>query len=121
METKLSAKRTRQQLLSVIAHAHVTIFTTDVNRNVTMLEGALIWDSAGDESRADSRWFIGRNIYYVFNRLTECLSEGEQPHFLQPIEDCLNGKIAEDTVAEEHQLSMSFPHPMWGEHLLTCV
>jgi PAS domain S-box-containing protein len=112
METKLSAKRTRQQLLSVIAHAHVTIFTTDVNRNVTMLEGALIWDSTGDESRADSRWFIGRNIYYVFNRLTECLSEGEQPHFLQPIEDCLNGKISEDTVAEEHQLSMSLSPTM---------
>lgn len=38
IETKLAARRTRQQLLSVISHAHVTIFTVDMNRKITMLE-----------------------------------------------------------------------------------
>lgn len=38
IETKLAARRTRQQLLSVISHAHVTIFTVDLNRKITMLE-----------------------------------------------------------------------------------
>lgn len=38
IETKLAARRTRLQLLSVISHAHVTIFTVDMNRKITMLE-----------------------------------------------------------------------------------
>lgn len=41
IETKLAARRTRQQLLSVISHARVTIFTVDLNRKVTMLEVSL--------------------------------------------------------------------------------
>ena len=81
-----------------------------------MLEGALIWDSSRDENQEDGRWFIGENVYTVFNRLTEHLAEGEQPHFLQPIEDCLDGKIAEDVVAEEHQFSMWYPSNFSGNN-----
>lgn len=103
METKLSAKRTRQQLLSVIAHSHVTIFTTDSKRRITMLEGALIWDST-NEDQEDSRWFIGEDVYSVFERLTEHLAQNNQSRtsFLGPLEDVLDGKIEEDVVAEEH-------------------
>ncbi|KJZ77488.1 hypothetical protein HIM_03212 [Hirsutella minnesotensis 3608] len=102
METKFAAKRTRQQLLSVIAHAQVTIFTVDSRRLVTMLEGALIWNNTYEENHDGSRWFIGENMYTVFNRLTQQLAEGERPEFLRPIEDIFAGKSTEDV--EEHAI-----------------
>ncbi|KND91308.1 Hybrid signal transduction histidine kinase J [Tolypocladium ophioglossoides CBS 100239] len=106
MQTKFSAKRTREQLLSVIAHSHVTIFTVDPNRLVTMLEGALIWNNTYEEKHDESRWFIGENMYKVFNRLTEQLPEGERPEFLQPIEAILDGRSSEDV--KEHSIDDRF-------------
>lgn len=99
------------QLLSVIAHSRVTIFTIDTDQKVTMLEGALIWDTTTDDNnhREDRRWYIGENVYQVFNRLTERLGEGEQPKFLQPIEAVLKGADPEHVVAEEHPFS-KFTH-----------
>lgn len=105
IETKLAAKRTRQQLLSVIAHSHVTIFTVDPNRRVTMLEGALIWNSFNEEPH--DRWYIGEDMYTVFNRLTEDMPEGERPDWLQPIEDVLAGKRIDDV--KEHALGKRTP------------
>lgn len=68
-----------------------------------MLEGALIWDNTYEERRhEDSRWFIGENMYTVFNRLTEQLPDGELPEWLKHIEDVLEGKVAEDV--REHGL-----------------
>ncbi|KAH6697655.1 two-component system protein A [Verticillium dahliae] len=100
IEATLAAKRTRQQLLSVLAHAHVTIFTVDRDHKLTMLEGALIWDlNDGDPSR-DSRWYIGEDMYDVFNRLNTQLAPGEEPKFLRPIEGILDGKQRE--LVEEH-------------------
>ncbi|GJN70498.1 hypothetical protein PLIIFM63780_002910 [Purpureocillium lilacinum] len=117
METKFTAKRTRQQLLSVIAHSHVTIFTVDPNRNVTMLEGALIWNNTYEENHDGSGWFIGKNMYTVFNRLTQQLAEGERPEFLRPIEDILDGKSKEDV--KEHAIDERFYRtrflPMYGK------
>jgi hypothetical protein len=65
-----------------------------MERRVTLLEGSLIWDKAEELSQGN-RWFIGQNMYTVFNRLTDRLPEGERPEFLQPIEDILDGKISE--------------------------
>ncbi|RDA95531.1 hypothetical protein CP533_5431 [Ophiocordyceps camponoti-saundersi (nom. inval.)] len=117
METKFAAKRMRQQLLSVIAHSHVTIFTVDPSRLVTMLEGALIWDSTYEENHDGSRWFVGENMYTVFNRLTEQLPEGERPEFLRPIEDIIDGLSTEDV--REHAIDDRFYRtrflPMYGK------
>ncbi|KAH7156198.1 hypothetical protein EDB81DRAFT_380413 [Dactylonectria macrodidyma] len=96
IQTNIAAKRTRQQLLSVIAHSHVTLFTVDPNRKVTMLEGALIWNNTHEENHDGTRWFIGENMYTVFNRLTAQLADGERPEFLEPIERMLDGKSLED-------------------------
>ncbi|KAI5462137.1 hypothetical protein BGZ63DRAFT_413576 [Mariannaea sp. PMI_226] len=98
ISSKRNANQTRQQLLSVIAHSHVTLFTVDPKRRVTMLEGALIWNNLHDETCAhdDTRWFIGENMYKVFNRLTSQLADGERPEFLEPIEHILDGKATED-------------------------
>ncbi|KAK7429184.1 hypothetical protein QQZ08_004194 [Neonectria magnoliae] len=96
IQTKINSKRTRQQLLSVIAHSHVTLFTVDPNRKVTMLEGALIWNNTHEENHDGTRWFIGEDMYTVFNRLTAQLADGERPEFLGPIEHILDGTTTED-------------------------
>ncbi|WQF87510.1 Putative PAS domain, signal transduction response regulator, receiver domain, CheY-like superfamily [Colletotrichum destructivum] len=99
-EAKLAARSTRQQLLSVLAHSQVTIFTVDTNLKLTMLEGALIWDSNGEDSTSPhSSWFVGQDMYEVFNRLNPQLKAGERPKFLRPIEDILAGGKTEE-VAE---------------------
>lgn len=72
---------------------------------MTLLEGSLIWDKAEELSQSN-RWFIGQNMYAVFNRLTDQLPEGERPEFLQPIEDILDGKITEGI--REHRLGEWF-------------
>ncbi|VUC35990.1 unnamed protein product [Clonostachys rosea] len=101
IQSKMDAERTRKQLLSVISHSRVTIFTADMKRRVTMLEGALIWDN-DNQNYKNSEWFIGENVYTVFNRLTEQLAEGEKPDFLQPIEAVLNGQSADGVGVDEH-------------------
>ncbi|KAI8626713.1 hypothetical protein F5Y19DRAFT_478198 [Xylariaceae sp. FL1651] len=109
IEAKLAARRTREQLLSVLAHAQTTIFSVDRNRKVTMLEGALIWNDGNDarssdsESSHDSQRYIGRNVDEVFNDLNPKLRQGETPAFLRPIKDLLTGKQPSITV-HEHEI-----------------
>lgn len=91
MEAKLEAKRTRQQLRSVIAHSRMTMFAVDPNRKVTLLEGSLIWDALSPE-RSGPSWFIGKDVYEVFNNLNQQLPDGQTPAFLQPLESILGGK-----------------------------
>ncbi|KAK3341432.1 hypothetical protein B0T25DRAFT_573814 [Lasiosphaeria hispida] len=100
IETKLEAKQTRQQLLSVIALSHMTMFTVNLNSKVTMLEGALIWDSNCENN--GPRWYIGQNVYDVFNRLNSQLPEGQMPPFLEPLESVLTGKATADF--QEHEI-----------------
>lgn len=101
-----TAKRLRQHLLSVIAHAQVTLFAVDRNRNLTLLEGSFIWDLesnvvSDDDASSNGRGgksedFLGQNIYSVFNRSSEWTPAGTIPESLQPIEDILTGKTMED-------------------------
>ncbi|KAK5658801.1 hypothetical protein OQA88_1613 [Cercophora sp. LCS_1] len=105
IEAKLEAKRTRQQLLSVIALSHMTMFTVDLNYQVTMLEGALIWDSDCD-SGPKSQWYLGQNVYDVFNRLNTQLPEGHTPPFLEPLASVLTGQATADF--QEHEINGSW-------------
>ncbi|KAI1334207.1 hypothetical protein F5Y15DRAFT_296230 [Xylariaceae sp. FL0016] len=113
MRAKLSAKQTRQQLLSVLTHAQTTIFSVDLQRRVTMLEGALIWDeekdnnTADNESNPDSQRYLGRDVDEVFNDLTPSLRQGESPAFLKPVKDLLSGKAMKVTV-HEHEIDGHF-------------
>ncbi|KAK4165715.1 putative signal transduction histidine-protein kinase [Cladorrhinum sp. PSN259] len=100
IETKLEAKRTRQQLLSVIALSHMTMFTVDLNRKITMLEGSLIWDSQCENEKA--QWYIGEDVYDVFNRLNSQLPEGQMPTFLKPLDSILAGSTTADH--QEHEM-----------------
>ncbi|KLU88022.1 hypothetical protein MAPG_07009 [Magnaporthiopsis poae ATCC 64411] len=113
MEAKLAAKRLREQLLTVISHAHVTIFTVDTDRKVTMLEGSLSWDATGERYRDHedgSRWYLGHNMYEVFNRLNSHLEDGERPPFLEPVESILAGRSTEDI--QEHGIGLTDYSPI---------
>ncbi|KAE8448519.1 hypothetical protein EG329_009400 [Mollisiaceae sp. DMI_Dod_QoI] len=108
VESRFAASRTRQQLLSVIAHAQVTLFSVDRNCKITLLEGAFIWDleneiAPGDESGsgrlAKGEDYIGKNVYDVFNTSHSPRRDGI-PSSLKPIEDILTGKTVEDV--QEH-------------------
>ncbi|KAG9232421.1 hypothetical protein BJ875DRAFT_79625 [Amylocarpus encephaloides] len=104
--SRSAEKRMRQQLLSVITHAQVTLFSVDRNRNLTLLEGAFIWDldsdfGSGDESGGSKisrrEEYIGKNIYEVFfHKNNVGKHRNNDPASLQPIEDILTGKTLED-------------------------
>ncbi|KAK4226148.1 putative signal transduction histidine-protein kinase [Podospora fimiseda] len=100
IESKIEAKRTREQLLSVIALSHMTMFTVDLNRRITMLEGSLIWDSQCENEKA--QWHIGQDVYDVFNRLNSQLPEGQMPTFLKPLDSVLAGTTPADY--QEHEM-----------------
>jgi PAS domain S-box-containing protein len=80
------AKRTRQQLLTVIAHARVTIFQVDIHRRITMLEGALIEDALGAHD-----WYIGQDVHHVFSQLTSEAEHQQRRKFLEPIDTIIAG------------------------------
>lgn len=95
----------RQQLLSVITHANITIFTVDLDRKITMLEGALIWD-ADTSGQDDKQWYIGGNVDEVFNSLNPQLPEGERPDFLSAIDSIFSRRSGD--VVVEHAIDGRF-------------
>lgn len=105
VEARFAQKRMRQQLLSVIAHAQVTLFSVDRNRRLNLIEGSFIWDldsdiGSGDEngsgrlSKSDE--LIGQNVYDVFRSTNPESRRDEIPASLRSIEDILTGKTMED-------------------------
>lgn len=102
VEARLAARRTRQQLLSVISHAQVTLFAVDRHRKLTLLEGSFIWNlerseaSAGDEcpKMKQGEDYVGLNVYDTYRSKRD--RSKPIPPFLQPIEDILAGKTMED-------------------------
>lgn len=95
----------RQQLLSVITHANITIFTVDLDRKITMLEGALIWD-ADTTGQDDSKWYIGGNVDEVFNSLNPELPDGERPDFLSAIDSIFSRRSGDRVV--EHAIDARY-------------
>ncbi|MCJ1283766.1 hypothetical protein MMC26_003097 [Xylographa opegraphella] len=95
VEARQAAKRTREQLLNVIKHAQVTVWAIDRLRQLTFLEGNLMWDP--DEKYLNED-VLGKNIYEVFGQHQGIV---DLPHYRAPIEDILNGKATEQ-IAEHH-------------------
>ncbi|KAH0548656.1 hypothetical protein GP486_007800 [Trichoglossum hirsutum] len=96
VEARIAARRTREQLLNVIAHAHVTLWAVDRRRRLTLLEGRMIWNVGDAIDRSRSELYLGRDIYEVFGNADRL----NPPDFLKPIEDIMKGSRAEDL--EEH-------------------
>ena len=95
VEARQEAKSTREQLLKVIKHAQVTVWTVDRNRTLTYLEGQIMWNQDDEDITRDS---VGQNVYEVFGR-----HKGKVDLHLYkgPMEYILNGKPNEQ-VAEHH-------------------
>lgn len=88
VEARQEAKRIREQLLNVIKHALVTVWAVDRDRNLTFLEGDLMWD----ENSTCSESSIGKNVYDVFAKN----KGGEHvPLYREPIDRIFEGKDSE--------------------------
>ena len=95
VEARQFAAQTREQLLNVIQHAKVTVWAIDSNRNLTLMEGNLMWEGKQGDDRAD---IIGKNVYDAFGRH---LGEKDLPRYMKPIETILSGK-SNEFVSEHH-------------------
>ena len=98
VETRRTARETKEQLLNVIKHAKVTVWAVNNQRTLTFLEGKLMWEceSMGHEVKNH----IGRNVYDVF---AEHNSESETIIFKNAIEKMLSGDTEEHN--REHQVN----------------
>ncbi|KAF8424493.1 hypothetical protein EV426DRAFT_547935, partial [Tirmania nivea] len=90
VQARLDAKRAREQLTNVMAHAALTLWTIDKDLKVSMIEGDQIW--AKNAGTAQSS-FIGKNIYDIVSR-------EDNLEFYAPLEGILNGTITEEKNAE---------------------
>ena len=96
VEARQEAKETREQLLNVIRHAQVTVWAVNRDRELTLLEGKLMWDEGeGDINGGE----LGNNIYDVFGKHKGKL---DLPLYRNPIEAILDGKSKEQT--QEHHV-----------------
>ena len=96
VEARQEAKETREQLLNVIRHAQVTVWAVNRDRNLTLLEGKLMWDEGEDDIHGGE---LGNNIYDVFGKHKGKL---DIPLYRNPIEAILDGKSKEQT--QEHHI-----------------
>lgn len=93
VEARQAARRTREQLLNVIHHSKVSVWQVDRHRNLTFLEGKLMWDDENITTES-----LGKNISEVFGA-----HEGkvDLPLYIEPIEKILDGRAKEQT-SEHH-------------------
>ncbi|KAL1890484.1 hypothetical protein Cpir12675_005378 [Ceratocystis pirilliformis] len=102
--TKRIAECTKEQLKSVMAHAKVTLFTVDRELKITLLEGGLVGNGIPDDTDANGRgWFIGHDVYEVFDGLVKLKPDEENGTFLRPIESVLMGNDPEHVM--EHKIN----------------
>ncbi|KAI4234410.1 MAG: hypothetical protein LQ349_003817 [Xanthoria aureola] len=95
VQARQEAKRMRQQLLNVIKHAKTTVWAIDRDRNLTFLQGTLMWDEDEEDISDES---IGKNIYDVFGQHK---GKVDLPLWRPHIEEILNGRSSEK-VSEHH-------------------
>jgi len=93
VEARENANRTREQLLRVIETAKITIWSVNMDRVVTMLEGSLMWQVPG----AIASRPVGCNLYEVFGGA----DEGQREAYIQPVEDILTGRSTDETTSME--------------------
>lgn len=95
VRARQAAKSTRESLLSVIEHAHLTVWTVDQDRNFTFLEGKLMWDPDEKDVNPD---VVGQNVYEVFGRQKGAV---DLHIYREPIEKILEGNF-DESYREHH-------------------
>lgn len=71
---KIEAASNKSQLLTVLSHPEVNLFSIDKNRKITMIEGGMTWQSNG-AMIADKSLFVGQDIIEV----TQAIQTGGIP------------------------------------------
>ena len=95
VEARQEATQLRAHLLSVIKHAHVTLWAVNRERKITLLEGKLMWSVSEEDIGPQS---IGENVYDVFGQHKGGV---DLPLYKKPIEAILNGEEKEK-ISEHH-------------------
>jgi PAS domain S-box-containing protein len=81
------ARRTREQLQQVIAHAKILLWAVDRNNRLVLLEGDMKWKGR------EKKEFLGEDIYDVFD-----FSGVDRDRWRAPIQEILNGKQQDEIV-----------------------
>ncbi|KAG9611899.1 hypothetical protein KCV04_g17133, partial [Aureobasidium melanogenum] len=88
------ARQTRLRLSQVIEMAKITLWSVNLQRNLSMLEGAIVWNDqtkmSDDEIRDKA---IGKNVYELFDK--DAILDGD--HHREYIENILTGKQIDET------------------------
>jgi PAS domain S-box-containing protein len=88
------ARQTKLRLSQVIEMAKITLWSVNPERNLSMLEGAIVWNdnskSSDDEIRQKA---IGKNVFELFDK--DAILDGD--HHREYIENILNGKKIDET------------------------
>lgn len=95
IEAREAANATRERLLNVIKHAQVTVWAVNKKRELTFLEGKLLWI---DEEKDISKESVGHNVYEVFAQHEGAI---DIALYRDPIENILDGKGNEE-MSEHH-------------------
>lgn len=90
VEAREKARETREQLLRVIETSNVTLWCIDMNRRISMLEGAVLWYGA-DNKPLKNEDILGHDVYDIF----------DQKVHRGPIEKVLHGKSTQETTDME--------------------
>ncbi|EDN92038.1 hypothetical protein SS1G_07900 [Sclerotinia sclerotiorum 1980 UF-70] len=63
--SRIEAKRNKHQMLTVLAHAEVSLFCVDENRLVTMAEGGMLWGTKPENLSESKANLIGKDIIEI--------------------------------------------------------
>ncbi|KAH0257891.1 hypothetical protein KCU91_g16108, partial [Aureobasidium melanogenum] len=88
------ARQTRLRLSQVIEMAKITLWSVNPQRDLSMLEGAIVWNDntkMSDEEIRDKA--IGKNVYELFDK--DAILDGD--HHRDYIENILTGKQIDET------------------------
>jgi PAS domain S-box-containing protein len=82
------ARRTREQLQQVIAHAKILLWAVNRNNKLVLLEGDMKW-----KRDSDKKELLGKDIYEVFD-----FNGVDRDRWREPIQEILNGKQQDEIV-----------------------
>lgn len=88
------ALRTQERLRQVIETARVTLWAIDLNRSITMFEGALTWQNANGAVFSIDE-ILGQDIFEVIKK-SQSVSGMVLDDFFRPIDNILSGRSHEE-------------------------
>ncbi|KAF7854707.1 hypothetical protein EAF04_010276 [Stromatinia cepivora] len=95
--SRIDAKRNKHQMLTVLAHAEVSLFCVDENQLVTMAEGGMLWGTKPENLCESKANLIGKDIIEIM----QSTQPGGLPGHENSILEILAGKVEMATCEEK--------------------